>query len=110
MNAKQKKTGIIALLVGAILLMSFKKKKPVGSVEVGEGEFGDFGTDGNLDEYIKKSTKPDLATGGYTGKTVQKMTASKVASAPITGIVPNRTAPIRSNYTKSTADERCKTC
>ena len=42
------------LIVGflALLFMSFKKK-PQPSVEVGEGHFGDFGTDGDFEETAK---------------------------------------------------------
>ncbi|TMU56476.1 hypothetical protein [Flagellimonas algicola] len=62
----KQKTGLLVLL--AFILFSFKKK-PKGDVEVGEGDFGAPGTDGELPADTEAGTegpkKPDLKTPGY---------------------------------------------
>jgi hypothetical protein len=70
MNAKQKKNTVIGLLIAAILFLGSKKKK-VGSVEVGKGGFGDFGTDGDFAPFGQPVKTPDFvgsfatAGGGF---------------------------------------------
>lgn len=77
-------TGLIFLLIG--LLMWGGKKKAVGTVEVGKGEFGEFGTDG---DFMEEETKVDtsLATPSYVGKVgnTEPVTVVKVEKVATSG-------------------------
>ena len=65
MTAKEKKNTLIGVLIAAILLLGAKKKSS-GWVEVGEGSFGDFGTDGDFDSPSSKT--PDYVSSIVGGQ------------------------------------------
>jgi len=64
-NQDKNKAIATAVLLIALLLFSFKKK-PQGEVEVGQGEFGDFGTDGELNDDTVANLKNGIVSTGKT--------------------------------------------
>lgn len=64
-NNKNKKWFLIALL--AFLLFSFKKK-PTGYYEPEDGEFGEFGTDGDFEEMADDAL--DQSAKGVSAKSM----------------------------------------
>ncbi|WP_136465200.1 hypothetical protein [Flagellimonas onchidii] len=73
---KNKMMAVLGLLA-ALLLFSFKKK-PVGDVEIGKGDFGKFGTDGDLDAIASKVSPIKSGLVKSMGSVVPKSSKSPV--------------------------------